>query len=128
VILTREQEIQLLASTFIRSLEQHGCCVDAKSVYVRMGQYDIRRNRIYAVRQHIIQSVSVHLANLSTSKLMNDTNDEKAAPSKFPSQQNHSQKIPRELGQLGVLSQALGESVGFRPLSGKKFFFSISLR
>jgi hypothetical protein len=107
VILTREQEIQLLASTFIRSLKQHGHCIDAKSVYTRMGQYDISKKRIYAVRQHVIRSVSARLLNSSPSKLVNDINEKKIAPSKFSQQQQPSQKIPRELRQLGVLSEEL---------------------
>jgi len=107
VVLTREQEIQLLASTFIRSIKKHGHCTDAKSVYFRMGQYDISKKRIYAVRQHIIKSVSTHL-NSPTTKLINDANGEKNTTSKFPQQQQPNDKLPRELRQLKqILSQEL---------------------
>lgn len=106
MVLTREHEIQLLATTFIRSTKKHGQCTDAKSVYFLMGQYDISKKRIYAVRQHVIQSVSTHL-NSSTTKLINGANREKNTTSEFSQQQQLNDKLPRELRQLQILAQEL---------------------
>lgn len=108
MVLTKEKEIQLLASKFVRSLKKYGSCIDAKSVYFRLSQYDISKQRVYTVRQHVIQSVSTRLLNSPTLQPMNGNDEEeKSGVSKVPCQEQESQRLPRELRQLEASSQNL---------------------
>ncbi|CAF1614942.1 unnamed protein product [Rotaria magnacalcarata] len=121
VILTKQQEIQLLAKTFIRSLKRHGRCIDAKSVHVRLCQYDISMKRIYRVRQHIIESVSVQRADLPAPQLMVDMGASSSAgenerePPKVSRKPKRPQQFTRELRQLGMISQQLPPKRNGRP-------------
>ncbi|CAF1023808.1 unnamed protein product [Rotaria magnacalcarata] len=111
----------IVAKTFIRSLKRHGRCIDAKSVHVRLCQYDISMKIIYRVRQHIFESVSVQRADLPAPQLMVDMGASSSAgenerePPKVSRKPKRPQQFTRELRQSGMISQQLPPKRNGRP-------------